>query len=451
MQWTSHQFLRVAGLGLLLGASLGGGILQPVWAQRIVPATDGTGTIIIRNGERFDIGGGQRSQDGANLFHSFQQFGLDANQVANFLANPAIRNILGRVTGGNASVINGLIQVTGGTSTLYLINPAGVIFGSAARLNVPASFTVTTATNIGFGNQWFNALGNNDYAALGGNPTAFAFATTQPGAIVNAGNLAVTTGQSLTLVGGTVVSTGNLAAPDGQITVATVPGTSLVRFSQVGNPLSLEIFPLSPNSPISPNAPSLAQLLTGGEATNATGLVVRNGQVELVGSGIRVEPGDGVIRRAIAQSATLSAQRNLTLVESQLQTTGDLHLLAGNTVWVRDSATTPFLARAGGTLTVQGNQGIDIWALNHPQPAFQSGGNLNLISNGMISGDAHYVSGGNVSIRNLAGSGMPLISLYDPIFTVSGDYESGAYNGVALKVQADGNITFSWGDSNYEP
>ncbi|NJO21234.1 MAG: filamentous hemagglutinin N-terminal domain-containing protein, partial [Spirulinaceae cyanobacterium RM2_2_10] len=45
--------------------------------------------------------------------HSFQQFGLDAGQIANFLAQPNIANILARVTGGEASVIDGLIQVTG--------------------------------------------------------------------------------------------------------------------------------------------------------------------------------------------------------------------------------------------------------------------------------------------------------------------------------------------------
>jgi large exoprotein involved in heme utilization and adhesion len=75
------------------------------------------GTIVTPSGNRFDIEGGTLSQDGANLFHSFQQFGLDANQSANFLSNPEIRNILGRVVGGDASIINGLIQLTGGNSS----------------------------------------------------------------------------------------------------------------------------------------------------------------------------------------------------------------------------------------------------------------------------------------------------------------------------------------------
>ena len=49
--------------------------------------------------------------------------------------------------GGGPSVINGLIQVTGGNSNLFLINPVGIILGQDVPLNVPASFTATTASN----------------------------------------------------------------------------------------------------------------------------------------------------------------------------------------------------------------------------------------------------------------------------------------------------------------
>ncbi|MDB9514378.1 filamentous hemagglutinin N-terminal domain-containing protein [Kamptonema animale CS-326] len=144
-----------------------------IQAQTIVPALDGTGTTVTPDGDRFNITGGQTSKDGANLFHSFQQFGLSEGQIANFISNPAIRNILGRVVGGNSSLINGLIQLTGGNSNLFLINPAGIIFGSNASLNVSAAFTATTATNIGFDSGWFNVAGANDYSRLIGTPSVF--------------------------------------------------------------------------------------------------------------------------------------------------------------------------------------------------------------------------------------------------------------------------------------
>lgn len=413
---------------------------MPVYAQAIVPAADNTGTSVKLNGEQFDIGGGQRSHDGTNLFHSFQQFGLDPNQVANFLSDPSVHNILGRVTGGEASVINGLIQVTGGNSNLYLMNPAGIIFGSTASLNLPASFTATTATGIGFDSHWFSATEVNNYATLVGTPDAFAFALAQPGTIINAGNLAVTTGQSLTLLGGAIVSTGQLAAPAGQITVAAVPGTNLVRLSQVGSLLSVEIIPS--NTLPAANPPSLAQLLTGGSAASATELTVTpNGQVELVGSGIRIEAGDVAIRTLSAQAATLSATRNLTLAESQLQTTGELNLLAQNTVQMRDSLTSPLIIQAGDNLVIQGAKNIDILALANSDTTLESGRNFSLISNGVISGDASFASGGNFSILNLAGKPGNFVSLYDPIVSSAGNVSFGNYIGAALKVEARGNIT----------
>ncbi|MEQ8382087.1 MAG: CHAT domain-containing protein [Coleofasciculus sp. A1-SPW-01] len=246
-----------------------------VQAQSITPETDGTATTVNVDGNQFNIEGNTLSEDGANLFHSFQDFGLDAGQTANFVSNPEIRNIFGRVVGGNASIINGLIQVTGGNSNLFLMNPAGIVFGENAWLNVPADFTATTATGIGFGEgNWFNAFGGNEYQDLVGNSSGFAFDLAQPGSVINAGNLAVTEGHNLTLLGGTVISTGELAAPGGNLTVAAVPGERLVRISQPGQLLSLEIEPPRDNEgmllPVSPL--DLATLLTGSAETVETQL-----------------------------------------------------------------------------------------------------------------------------------------------------------------------------------
>jgi len=187
-----HYSLFHKGCTFLVVLLTGNFSVSSTYAQPITPAADGTGTIITPAGNRFDIQGGSFSGDGANLFHSFGQFGLDSGQIANFLSNPQIQNILGRVVGGDPSIINGLIQITGGSSNLLLMNPAGWLLGSEAQLNVPAAFTLTTATGIGFDNgNWFNAFGSNDYQSLIGTPSQFAFDLAQPGSIINAGNLEV--------------------------------------------------------------------------------------------------------------------------------------------------------------------------------------------------------------------------------------------------------------------
>lgn len=183
--------LQILPLWVIIGTLLSSFIpTHPAVSQTITPSHDGTGTQVTPEGNHFHIQGGQLSTDGANLFHSFQQFGLSQGQIANFLSNPEIRNILGRVVGGDPSFINGLIQISGGNSNLFLVNPAGILFGPNARLNLPGDFLATTATGIGFeDNQWLNVLGENQWAMLVGEPTHFSFAGLQPGSVANLGHL----------------------------------------------------------------------------------------------------------------------------------------------------------------------------------------------------------------------------------------------------------------------
>lgn len=72
-----HPFLAILPL-------MGAFNLTPVLAQSTTPATDGTGTIVNRQGNRFNITGGKTSFDGANIFQSFNKFGLNTGQTANF-------------------------------------------------------------------------------------------------------------------------------------------------------------------------------------------------------------------------------------------------------------------------------------------------------------------------------------------------------------------------------
>ncbi len=318
-------------------------------SQPITPEADGTGTTVTTDGNRIDINGGTLSSDGANLFHSFEQFGLDAGQIANFLSNPQIQNILGRIVGGDPSIINGLIQVTGGNSNLFLMNPAGIVFGSNAQLNLPAAFTATTATGIGFDdNNWFNAFGYNNYQNLTGTPSQFAFDLSQPGIIINAGNLTVSDGKNLTLLGGSVINTGQMNAPSGNITIAAVPGENVVRISQTGHLLSLEIE--SPRTVDGQQVPitalDLPTLLTGAAASVETGLSVSpDSTVQLSASGITISAEAG---NAIA-SGTLNASNPATG-----QAGGNVNVL-GNNVGVFSGNINASGTTGGGTVRIGGD------------------------------------------------------------------------------------------------
>jgi filamentous hemagglutinin family protein len=171
---------------------------------------------------QYDITGGTRPGGGANLFHSFGNFNVPTNNIANFLngvsfdvnGNPLptglqTTNILGRVTGGTISDIFGAIQTSGfGSANLFLMNPAGFIFGPNASVNVGGMVTFTTANHLKFAdNMSFNAVPDvASDALLSALPVvAFGFIGSNPHAIdFKGGQLTVMNGTGVTLVGGDI-------------------------------------------------------------------------------------------------------------------------------------------------------------------------------------------------------------------------------------------------------
>jgi filamentous hemagglutinin family protein len=60
---------------------------------------------------------------GPNLFHSFGEFNVRRGESATFTGPNTIGNILGRVTGGQQSVIDGLLRSEISGANLYLLSP----------------------------------------------------------------------------------------------------------------------------------------------------------------------------------------------------------------------------------------------------------------------------------------------------------------------------------------
>ncbi|MEM6255229.1 MAG: filamentous hemagglutinin N-terminal domain-containing protein [Cyanobacteria bacterium P01_D01_bin.156] len=249
-------------------------------AQAITPAE--ASTVVTSTGHQIEITGGQTSGDGGNLFHSFEQFGLTEQQTANFVANPQVQNILGRVQGGNASYIDGILQVSNSDANLFLLNPSGILFGENARLDLNGSFTATTADRVGFGDSWWDSVGTSDYGLLTGDPNQFSFSALQAGSVVNLGELAVDQHQSLTLLAGNVVNTGSVSAPGGWVTLASVNGQQVVTLGAADGVLTMELIPLAPEQGLS--ALSLPELLTGGAINESSELAIApDGTVSLQG------------------------------------------------------------------------------------------------------------------------------------------------------------------------
>ncbi|MEL6453423.1 MAG: CHAT domain-containing protein [Cyanobacteria bacterium J06623_5] len=361
-------------------------------ASSIVPATDGTGTTVNQTDQRFEVDGGTHSAGGQNLFHSFESFSLEAGEEAHFITQPAVQNVLARVTGGLPSVLNGLLQLSGDSGpNLFLLNPAGVLFGAEARLNLPGNFTVTTADAVGFSQGWFNAVGENDYSALLGEPTGeFVFLSNHPGSIVNEGTLSLNADTALTLIGGSVVNTGSLTAPSGLLTLAALPDGQGVRLSQAGSLLSLELSVLSPDEAAGINVPSwtpldLPALLTMSTAQSASALMVEaDGSVQLTtqtGQTTQIDrqPGSTVISGAVSVEAV-----GEDAVGGEIAVVGDRITLLGASLSASGTA-------GGGTIRIGGDyRGAN--TLPHARHTWVN-------ANSVLSADAHHRGdGGQVII-----------------------------------------------------
>ncbi|MCT7951688.1 CHAT domain-containing protein [Ancylothrix sp. C2] len=459
MNFVKSLFSTVTFTGTILATTAI--FISPSFAQPITPSLDGTGTLITPHNNQINITGGTLSGDGANLFHSFTQFNLSENQIANFTSNPNILNILGRINGGNPSYINGLIQITGGNSNLFLMNPAGIMFGQNASLNVPASFTVTTATGIGFTNGFFNAFGNNNYTALVGTPSGFNFAVSQPGSIVNTGNLSLNPGNNLTLIGGNVINTGTLSSPGGNLTISSIPGNNSVKISQTGHLLSLEITPTTENTGINPLR--LPQLLTGanfGEQANSLtvnekGEVILSNNVKIPTTQPTSIASGNIDASSQTQGGTVNILgTNVAVIDAQINASGNYGagtiLIGGD---YRGLGTVPnafntFVSKNStinaDSLSIGNGGKVIVWADN----TTQFYGNINARGNTAggfveISGKQNLIFRGNVDLSAQNGNTGTLLLDPENIVIVPG---SGAPEDSEI---ADGEILFSEGTGTF--
>ena len=255
-----RNFPKIVCAGVV--CSLLYGLNSVAQAQSVAPITpSGLNTqvsqpLTLPSGQtQYNITGGTRPGGGTNLFHSFGDFNVPTNNIANFLNDSGLdtSNVLGRVTLGNPSVIYGTIHTNGpggfGNANLFLMNPAGFLFGPSTTLHVGGMVAFTTADYLRFqGTETlFNSASTPDsLSPLSIAPVAaFGFLGSNPAAIAIQGStLTVAEGQSLSLVGGNkgftatdpdtgnpiqgpngiTMTSGKLSAPGGQINIASIAG-----------------------------------------------------------------------------------------------------------------------------------------------------------------------------------------------------------------------------------
>ncbi|MEM9274575.1 MAG: filamentous hemagglutinin N-terminal domain-containing protein [Cyanobacteria bacterium P01_F01_bin.143] len=151
-------------------------------------------------------------------------------------------------------------------------------------------------------------------------------------------------------------------------------------------------------------------------------------------------------RGNIANQGSLNVGNDLTLIgsslelEGQLQAGNDLTFQAFDSIQIRDRANFSFLATAGNQLLIQGDQLVDIFALNNTASGLIAGGDLVLRSHNPIITDAYFTSGGNFRIEDLNSNLGDAASPNDPIIRANGDVSLNNYTGASLHIFAGGSV-----------
>ncbi|MGD1850580.1 MAG: filamentous hemagglutinin N-terminal domain-containing protein [Cyanophyceae cyanobacterium] len=140
--------------GLVLALALGLGFVPKGIAQTpppnapVIPDSTLPNPSVVEGGDRqFQIDGGTRAGD--NLFHSFERFSVPTDHRVRFVPGGDIGRIIARVTGGDGSLIDGILGSATGAA-LFLINPIGINFGPNAQLQLGGSFIASTAESMVF-------------------------------------------------------------------------------------------------------------------------------------------------------------------------------------------------------------------------------------------------------------------------------------------------------------
>lgn len=213
--------LHKTALALALASAL------PAMAQIRTDASLGQAAQSL-TGPNYLIGQGLGKLSGTNLFHSFQTFNVATGESATFTTStPGITNVISRVTGGEASWINGQVSLNAasGKPAFFFINPAGVVFGAGASIDVPGAFHVSTADSLRFADGSRLQVDLSKVSSFSSAaPEAFGFlgAQSKPVVVYDGAVLATNAGQSMSLTGGDLLVDNGILAGSADIRLAAV-------------------------------------------------------------------------------------------------------------------------------------------------------------------------------------------------------------------------------------
>ncbi len=238
-------------------------------------------------GPNFLILASDGKQVGGNLFHSFSNFDLSAGESATFTGPVDVANIVARISGGSRSSIDGTVRSAISGANLFLMNPAGFLFGPHAALDLSGAFAVTTADYLDLADgERFTALPSPADDSLTRAPvSAFGFLTAAPSLVrFDGSRLATLPRQDFAVVAGKItLDAATLAAPSGHLHLISTAAPGIVPIEPGRLPDARGAITLKNHS--------VAKI----DGTTGGSIVIRGGKLHVTGGSALTSTNNGTI------------------------------------------------------------------------------------------------------------------------------------------------------------
>jgi filamentous hemagglutinin family protein len=337
---------------------------------------------------------------------NWETFNIDKGQLTQFNQPGSSSIILNRVNGVNgASSILGSLKANG---QVWIINPAGVIFGRGSQVNAAGLFaTTSTISNDDFMNGNYRFQTNTQF------PNA---------AIINRGKIEVQPGGLVVLVANRVSNQGLIRAQSGTVllggaTAYTLDfdGDQLINFVIDKQNTSKTSASLANSGfiDVSPSATMLMKQGTAkalvGRSINMTGVNEANG-VSVRGGVIVLSAGSGGIKisgKLNAKGGIVSARAEKVKVRQAKITTsspdagGLIQITANHKLTINDSILQANSNFSGGKITILGNHTIALSNSLVAANGLNQGGEVLIGGNARGSGPEYQAKQTNINSNSV--------------------------------------------------
>ncbi|MDD5334120.1 MAG: filamentous hemagglutinin N-terminal domain-containing protein [Rhodoferax sp.] len=351
-----------------------------------------------------------------NSIINWQSFGIQAGETTRFLQQSSSSAVLNRVVGADPSQLLGTLQSNG---RVFLVNPAGILVGQGARIDVAG----LVASTLNLGNQEF-LTGKLNFQATPG-----------AGSVVNQGRITTPTGGSVYLVAPKVENSGIIQAPNGEVMLAA---GQTVQLLDSGNP-------------------GVAIEITGqpGNVTNLGKILADSGRIGLQGA-LVINQGQASADSVVSEGGRVLLRASNVLNTGRLSANGT----AGGSVAIEASGSIVQTASAelradassgaGGAVKVLSTADGNVFSSATLSATGQSGGQIDvsagdvklfaarLDASGTNAGGSIHVGGGWQGSGPLAHASTVQVNAATELHADA----SGQGNGGEVVVWSDGNTRF---------